>query len=118
MAIAVILPSFNWPSKKAAFDEFRMLHTGGPYAVYDRITDPSHNLMLREVLDLHPDASEKIGKGVDYFYVGLTSDGDKFNVRSDATGVWWISATAPASATIRRNPMRRKASDSPSRTAA
>lgn len=88
MAISVNLPSFTWPSKKAAFDAFRILHTGGPYAPYDRITDPSHDLMLREVLDLHPDAPEKIGAGVDYFYVGLTSDGDKFNVRPDATGIW------------------------------
>jgi hypothetical protein len=44
--------------------------------------------MLRQVLDLHPDAAEKIGPGVDYFFVGLTSDGDKFNVRPDATGIW------------------------------
>lgn len=88
MAIRVDLPSFSWPSKKAAFDDFRALHAGGPYAVCERITDPTHDLMLREVLDLHPDASEKIGAGVDYFYVGLTSDGDKFNVRPDATGIW------------------------------
>lgn len=88
MAIPVNLPSFSWPSKKAAFDAFRFLHTGGPYAPYDRITDPGHDLMLREVLDLHPDAPEKIGPGVEYFYVGLTSDGDKFNVRPDATGIW------------------------------
>lgn len=88
MAIPVNLPSFTWPSKKAAFDAFRFLHTGGPYAPYDRITDPGHDLMLREVLDLHPDALEKIGAGVKYFYVGLTSDGDKFNVRPDATGIW------------------------------
>ncbi|MEV8274325.1 DCL family protein [Microbacterium sp. NPDC077184] len=88
MTIPVVLPSFRWPSKKAAFDAFRLLHTGGPYAAYDRITDPSHDLMLREALDLHPEASEKIGGGVDYFYVGLTSDGDKFNVRPDATGIW------------------------------
>jgi len=67
VAISVNLPSFTWPSKKAAFDAFRLLHTGGPYAPYDRITDPSHDLMLREVLDLHPDAPEKIGAGVDYF---------------------------------------------------
>ena len=88
MAIPVTLPSFSWPSKKAALDDFRLLHTGGPYGVYDRITGSTHDLMLREVLDLHPDAAEKIGVGVEYFYVGLTSDGDKFNVRPDATGVW------------------------------
>jgi hypothetical protein len=44
--------------------------------------------MLRELLDLHPDAAEKIGEGVDYFFVGRTRDGDKFNVRPEATGIW------------------------------
>ncbi|MGV3733060.1 MAG: DCL family protein [Microcella sp.] len=88
MAIPVVLPSFAWSSKKAALDEFRSLHTGGPYGVYDRIADARHDLMLREVLDLHPDAAEKIGPGVDHFFVGKTSDGDKFNVRPDATGIW------------------------------
>lgn len=88
MAIPVVLPSFTWPTKKAALDDFRVLHTGGPYGVYDRITNPSCDLMLRELLDLHPDAAEKIGAGVDFFYVGKTSDGDKFNVRPDATGIW------------------------------
>ena len=88
MAIPVVLPSFRWRSKKDAFDAFRILHTGGPYAVEDRITDAKHDLMLREVLDLHPDAAEKIGAGVHYFFVGRTSDGDKFNVRANATGIW------------------------------
>jgi len=88
VAIPVTLPSFAWPTKRAAFDNFRRLHTGGPYGPYDRITDPTDDLMLREVLDLHPDAADKIGVGVEYFYVGMTRDGDKFNVRPDATGIW------------------------------
>ena len=88
MAIPVILPSFSWRSKKAALDDFRLLHSGGPYKVYEQITDANHDLMLRELLDLHPDAEEKIGAGVNYFYVGKTSDGDKFNVRPNATGIW------------------------------
>ncbi len=50
MAIPVSLPSFAWPTKRAAFDDFRRLHTGGPYGPYDRITDPTDDLMLREVL--------------------------------------------------------------------
>ncbi|WP_314452258.1 DCL family protein [uncultured Microbacterium sp.] len=88
MAIPVVLPSLRWRSKKEARAAFRFLHTGGPYAPYDRITDPRHDLMLRELLDLHPDAKEKIGDGVEHFFVGRTSDGDKFNVRPDATGIW------------------------------
>lgn len=88
MAIPVVLPSFQWGTRKDALAAFRLLHTGGPYAPYDQITDPGHDLMLRELLDLHPDAAEKIGAGVDHFYVGLTRDGDKYNVRSNATGIW------------------------------
>lgn len=88
MAIPVVLPSFQWRTKTDALAAFRFLHTGGPYAPYDRITDPTHDLMLRELLDLHPDAAEKIGGGVDHFFVGLTRDGDKFNVRPNATGIW------------------------------
>lgn len=88
VAKPVVLPSFSWGTKKAALDTFRSLHTGGLYDVYARISDPIHDLMLRELLDLHPDAAEKIGVGVDHFFVGKTSDGDKFNVRSDATGIW------------------------------
>jgi len=87
-AIPVVLPSFTWRTKGEALAAFRLLHTGGPYKAYDRVSDPSHDLMLREVLDLHPDAAEKIGVGVDHFYVGHTKDGDKFNVRSNATGIW------------------------------
>jgi len=58
------------------------------YTVGERITASRDDLMLREVLDLHPDAADKIGAGVSYFFVGLTRDGDKFNVRPDATGIW------------------------------
>lgn len=87
-AIPVVLPSFTWSSKSVAFVAFRSLHDGNSYAVYDRISDPEHDLMLRELLDLHPDAANKIGIGVDYFYVGRTKDGDKVNVRPDATGIW------------------------------
>jgi hypothetical protein len=87
-AIPVVLPSFTWRTKSEALAAFRLLHTDGPYTAYDRISDPVHDLMLREVLDLHPDAAEKIGVGVEHFYVGLTKDGDKFNVRPDATGIW------------------------------
>lgn len=88
MPIPIVLPSFSWPSKSAALGAFRALHDGSTYSVYDRVSDPTHDLMLRELLDLHPDAAEKIGVGVDHFFVGRTGDGDRFNVRPDATGIW------------------------------
>lgn len=88
MAIPVNLDSFSWPSKAAAEAAFQTILRGSGYRVYDRITDPTHDRMLTELLDRHPDAEEKIGDGVDYFFIGKTSDGDKFNVRPDAIGIW------------------------------
>lgn len=88
MAIPVILDSFAWPTKAAAEKAFQAILRSSGYEAYDPITEPIHDLMLRELLDRHPDAAEKIGGGVDYFFVGRTSDGDKFNVSSDAIGIW------------------------------
>lgn len=86
--IPVVLPSYNWPTKAATEADFQAILNTSGYAVYDTITDPNHDQMLRELLDRHPDAAEKIGAGVDFFFIGLTADGDKFNVRPDAKGIW------------------------------
>lgn len=88
MAIAIHLDSFTWPSKAAAEKTFQAILRSSIYDTYDRISDPLHDRMLRELLDRHPDAAEKIGCGVDYFYIGKTSDGDKVNVPADAIGIW------------------------------
>jgi len=84
----VILDSFSWPSKKAAEDAYRRILRDSGYGTYDIISDPTHDLMLRELVELHPQAVEKIGEGIDHFFIGKTSDGDKFNVRPDAIGIW------------------------------
>lgn len=69
-------------------DAYRAILRSSGYKVDDRISNPVDEQMLSELLDRHPDAVEKTGSGVDYFYIGRTSDGDKFNVSSDAIGIW------------------------------
>jgi hypothetical protein len=84
----VVLDSFSWPSQSAAEAAFRTILRDSGYKLREPIDNPTHDLMLRELLDVHKDAIEKIGAGVDYFYVGLTSDGDKVNVKAEAIGIW------------------------------
>jgi hypothetical protein len=84
----VVLPSFNWDKQGEALAAFQAILARSGYGINDRITDPTHELMLNEVLDRHPDAVEKIGVGVEYFFVGKTSGGDKFNVGKNARGIW------------------------------
>jgi hypothetical protein len=67
---------------------FRDILRNSGYGVGDEIDDPVHDLMLREVIERHPDRDEKIGVGIDHFYIGLTADGDRVAVRPDATGIW------------------------------
>lgn len=88
MAIPVNLDSFTWPSKAASEKAFQAILRSSGYVTYNPITDPAHDLMLRELLERHPDSAEKTGSGVDYFFIGKTSDGDKFNVSADAIGIW------------------------------
>ena len=88
MVIPVSLDSFSWPTKKAAEHSFRNILRNSGYETYDRISDPVHELMFLELLERHPDSAEKTGSGVDFFFIGKTSDGDKFNVAADAIGVW------------------------------
>lgn len=88
MAIPIFLDSFMWPTKAAAEKAFQAILRNSGYETYDPISNPAHDLMLRELLERHPDAAEKIGPGVDYFFIGKTSDGDKFNVSADAIGIW------------------------------
>lgn len=65
VAIPVVLDSFEWRSKKAAEDAFREILRESGYSVYDKISDPVHDLMLRDVLERHPDEDEKVGRGID-----------------------------------------------------
>jgi hypothetical protein len=86
--IPVELGSFSWPSKKGAEAAFRAILYDPRYAVHDPISDPVHDRMLRELVERHPQASEKLGDGIDHFYIGRTIDGDLQTVSSNATGIW------------------------------
>ncbi|QNE35864.1 DCL family protein [Leifsonia shinshuensis] len=89
MPIPVVLDSFSWPSKKAAEADFRAILRESGYKVGDRITDPTHEQMLLELLERHPEAAEKTGPGVDHFFIGRTADGNhSFAVADDAIGIW------------------------------
>jgi hypothetical protein len=86
--IPVVLTSYEWPTRAAAEKHFQSILHDPRYRPNDPITDPEQDAQLRELVEMHPDADEKIGIGIDYFFIGLTSDGDRFNVRSGATGIW------------------------------
>jgi len=71
MAIPFVTPSRVFRSRTEAKNYIRdeILHA---YPVGERITNGSHHQLLSEVLELHPHAEEKIGPGIDYFYVEET----------------------------------------------
>lgn len=84
----VTLDSFSWPTQTAALNAFKDILRNSGYGVGDIIDDPIHDLMLREVVDRHPDRDEKVGPGIDHFFIGLTADGGRVAVRPDAIGIW------------------------------
>jgi hypothetical protein len=45
----VHLASFSWPNRAAAEAFFRSILRGGQYDVGEAITDPEHDLALREL---------------------------------------------------------------------
>lgn len=71
MAIPFIVPSRQFKSRSAAKNAIRdeILHF---YPLRERITNEAHHQLLSEVLELHSDADEKIGPGIDHFYVEET----------------------------------------------
>lgn len=71
MAIPFVIPSRTFSSRTAAKNYIRdeILHA---YPVGQRIAEGTHHTVLSEVLELHPNASEKIGPGIEYFYVEET----------------------------------------------
>jgi hypothetical protein len=71
VAIPFVIPSRTFNSRTAAKNYIRdeILHA---YAVGDPIPQGTHHTILSEVLDLHSDAAEKIGPGIDHFYVEKT----------------------------------------------
>lgn len=88
VAIPVELDSFSWATKTMAKSAFRAILHDPSYPLGSPISDPMHDSMLRELLDRHPDFEEKTGSGVDFFYIGKTSQDKAAFVRKDAKGIW------------------------------
>ncbi|MFC0313703.1 DCL family protein [Gordonia phosphorivorans] len=88
VSIPVVLDNFAWPTRSAAEAAFRSILRNSGYAVGDVITDPVHHQMLLEVLDRHPDHLEKIGPGVEEFFVARTRDASGVFVGANAIGIW------------------------------
>lgn len=86
VAKPVQFDTFSWPTKSAAMAEFSAVLNS--YSIGDRITDPDHERLLYEALDRHPHGAQKVGDGIDYFYVGATSQDKAARVRKDAKGFW------------------------------
>ncbi|MBQ3358481.1 MAG: DCL family protein [Microbacterium sp.] len=88
VAIPVTFETFSWPTIGKATEEFKTLLNDSGYDIGDKIDNPAHVLLLTEALDRHPDSQDKIGVGIDYFYVGKTSQDKSAFVREDARGFW------------------------------
>lgn len=74
VAKPVVLRTFRWETIGKAKEAFRgILHA---YDLDEKVTDPTHDAMLRELLEQHPRAEEKTGVGVDHFYIGRTQQDD------------------------------------------
>jgi hypothetical protein len=39
------------------------------YSDYEKISEPAHDAFLRDLIQIHPDAAEKTGAGIDYFAI-------------------------------------------------
>lgn len=85
----VNLPSKQFPSRKAAKDWVRD-EIKDHYGLEEVVTDPLHVAVLFDLLDRDDDAADKVGAGVEEFFIRLTSLGDGHiqYVKRDARGVW------------------------------
>src|SRR5690554_4392919 len=80
------LPSMSFPTQKAALEYFKGILYA--YGVGEVVSDRTHDTMLRELSDRHPDADEKIGVGIAEFFVNKTEAGDYGFVSANARGIW------------------------------
>lgn len=87
-SIPVVLETFRWPTRSAAEASFRGILREAGYAVGDTISNPIHHRMLLELLERHPDHLEKVGLGVEEFFVGRTRDASGVYVGANAIGIW------------------------------
>lgn len=81
------LPSRTFPTRAAAKEYFRALHNT-KYGVGEVVADPIDDKLLRELVELHPRADEKVGPGIDNFFIANTMSGDRDFVRPSYTGIW------------------------------
>jgi hypothetical protein len=77
-------PGPTAPPQKPSFDRSFGADstTSGRRSQIPNTTSPCGNY------DRHPNASEKIGNGIEYFYIGRTIDGGRTGISADAIGFW------------------------------
>ncbi|TFC49057.1 DUF3223 domain-containing protein [Cryobacterium sp. TMT2-17-1] len=86
VAKPVVLRTFRWETIGKAKEAFRgILHA---YDLDEKVTDPTHDAMLRELLEQHPRVEEKTGVGVDHFYIGRTQQEDGAVRFWSGRGIW------------------------------
>ncbi|MFE3373922.1 DCL family protein [Streptomyces sp. NPDC059173] len=78
----------TWPTKGAAGDAVRAIRDA--YNVDEKVDRPEDHALLRDLIELHPDAPEKIGCGLDSFVIDQPMRGrhSEFKiVRTDGTEI-------------------------------
>lgn len=86
VAKPVVLRTFRWATiteAKAAFK--KILHA---YDLDEVIADPTHDAMLRELLEQHQGVREKTGDGVAHFYIARTEQEDGAVKIWSGRGIW------------------------------
>src|SRR5437773_3360021 len=63
----IVIGAHYFSSKGAAKNFVRSIVES--YLDHEKISDPAHDAFLRTLIQLHPDVSEKIGRGIDYFTI-------------------------------------------------
>lgn len=86
MAILVVTPNRQWPTRLAAEQACLQILRASGYAVGARVTNASDIEVLTEILAIHPHAAEKIGPGVDYFAIEQMAGTPGQAVSADSIG--------------------------------
>lgn len=63
----IVVGTHYFSSKEAAKNFVRSIVES--YRDHEKISDPAHDAFLRTLIQLHPDASDKIGNGIDHFTI-------------------------------------------------
>lgn len=86
MAIRVVTPNRNWPTRIAAENDCLTILRDSGYTPGDRVTDPIHVEILSELAKIHPHSTAKIGTGIDHFTVEHMAGLPGQDVSADAIG--------------------------------